>query len=249
MSPKKIQKTSHTSLQESAYTEACRQLRDFIEGQRCSASFACGGTIPIKTPTNQEDAAAPNSISPPVTITWGDDSTMPFSGKLILPIIDDDTEKGLDALERLVNACDPATFGRGDQDVLDTRYRKADKMDTDEFLTSFHPADFGILQNIEQILLPSVSSDLENKLQFRRIRAEIYKLNVYSGPSGLFRAHADTPRSTSQIGSLVVCFPSRFKGGNLVIRHHGREVDYDWSSESGSAIQWTAFYSDCEHEI
>lgn len=34
-----------------------------------------------------------------------------------------------------------------------------------------------------------------------------------------------------------------------MIRHHGREVDYDWSSESSSAIQWAAFYSDCEHEI
>lgn len=72
---------------------------------------------------------------------------------------------------------------------------------------------------------------------------------IYSGPSGLFRAHVDTPRSDIQVGSLVVCLPSPFKGGNLIIRHHGREVGYDWSYESASAIQWAAFYSDCEHEI
>ena len=68
-------------------------------------------------------------------------------------------------------------------------------------------------------------------------------------PSGLFRAHVDIPRSTSHIGSLAVCLPSPFKGGNLIIRHRGRGVGYDWSRESTSAIQWAAFYSGCEHEI
>lgn len=72
---------------------------------------------------------------------------------------------------------------------------------------------------------------------------------VYSGPSGLFRVHVDTPRSANQIGSLVVCLPSRFGGGNLLVRHQGQEIDFDWSSNSNSTIQWAAFYSDCEHEI
>lgn len=51
------------------------------------------------------------------------------------------------------------------------------------------------------------------------------------------------------IGSLVVCLPVSFKGGNLLIRHHGQEVEFDWAADSGQAIQWAAFYSDCEHEI
>ena len=72
---------------------------------------------------------------------------------------------------------------------------------------------------------------------------------VYSGPSGLFQKHVDTPRSQSQIGSLVVCLPSLFKGGNLFVRHHGAEVDFDWALRSGTTIQWAALYSDCEHEI
>jgi hypothetical protein len=54
--------------------------------------------------------------------------------------------------------------------------------------------------------------------------AELYKLNVsfvptnvlsngadvwkiYSGPSGRFRKHVDTPRGATQFGSLVVCLP------------------------------------------
>ncbi|CAG8039190.1 unnamed protein product [Penicillium salamii] len=72
---------------------------------------------------------------------------------------------------------------------------------------------------------------------------------VYSGPSGLFKSHVDTPRSTDQIGSLVVCLPSPFRGGNLIVRHRGQEVDFDWSQHSETSIQWVAFYSDCEHEI
>jgi hypothetical protein len=78
---------------------------------------------------------------------------------------------------------------------------------------------------------------------------------VYSGPSGKFKAHVDTPRSTSHFGSLVVCLPLQFKGGALEVRHKGKTVTFDWSDAiNGSdgqtpSICWAAFYSDCEHEI
>lgn len=80
-------------------------------------------------------------------------------------------------------------------------------------------------------------------------KIDAYITQVYSGPSGHFRKHVDTPRSSQQVGSLVVCLPSSFTGGNLLVRHHGQEIDFDWSAMSGSSIQWAAFYSDCEHEI
>ena len=37
-------------------------------------------------------------------------------------------------------------------------------------------------------------------------------------------------------------------GGELMVRHNGREVKFDWSGDSQD-IQWAAFYSDCEHEV
>ena len=87
----------------------------------------------------------------------------------------------------------------------------------------------------------------------RRARAELYKLNVYSGPSGLFKPHVDTPRSEIQIGSLVVCLPVEFESGTLAVRHQQEEVVYDWSkfqsNEQGPSVHWAAFYSDCEHEV
>lgn len=79
---------------------------------------------------------------------------------------------------------------------------------------------------------------------------------VYSGPSGRFKAHVDTPRSQHQIGSLVICLPAVHKGGQLVLRHIGREQIFDWSTakkdsngKSPSLIHWAAFFSDCEHEV
>lgn len=46
-----------------------------------------------------------------------------------------------------------------------------------------------------------------------------------------------------------MCLPSPFQGGNLIVRHEGRTVDFDWQHKSAETIQWAAFYSDCEHEI
>ena len=46
----------------------------------------------------------------------------------------------------------------------------------------------------------------------RGLRAELYKLNAYSGPSGMFRAHVDTPRGETHAGSLVVGLPVAFEG-------------------------------------
>lgn len=34
-----------------------------------------------------------------------------------------------------------------------------------------------------------------------------------------------------------------------MVRYGGREVTFDWSSDSASIIQWAAFFSDCEHEV
>lgn len=71
---------------------------------------------------------------------------------------------------------------------------------------------------------------------------------VYSSPSGKFKPHIDTPRGSTQFGSLVVCLPLEHEGGQLQVRHKGKEVTYDWGSHQDQ-ISWAAFYSDCEHEV
>ncbi|OJJ67117.1 hypothetical protein ASPBRDRAFT_78662 [Aspergillus brasiliensis CBS 101740] len=240
--------TGASSLATGAFTQACQQLREAIDSETSSASFACGGRIPITSPIGSEQSAA-GPTSPRVQMVhWGaeHDST---AHRFTLPVPSEASGSSFRGVQGLVDACQPASFGRGGQDILDPEYRRAGKLEPDQFLTSFHPADFGIIELIEQILLPGISSHTENCLQFRKLKAELYKLNVYSGPSGHFRKHVDTPRSEHQIGSLVVCLPCQFAGGNLTVQHHGQETNFDWSRQSSSSIQWAAFYSDCEHEI
>ncbi|KAI1333093.1 hypothetical protein F5Y16DRAFT_407097 [Xylariaceae sp. FL0255] len=197
--------------------------------------FACGGEIPIRDP-KAPFLPGEKRESDPITIP---------SVKLSLPQV-----AGAEAeLNRLLKHSQPATFGRGGQDVYGESYRKALKMDTDAFCTTFDPYSVGIIDTVAPILLPSVSGSLTH----RCVQAELYKLNVYSGPSGKFKPHIDTPRSTSQFGSLVVCLPLEHEGGQLKVRHKGQEITFDWSASHDKPdrpkICWVAFYSDCEHEV
>lgn len=49
---------------------------------------------------------------------------------------------------------------------------------------------------------------------------------IYSGPSGKFKAHVDTPRGATQFGSLVVCLPHSHQGGSLRVAHGGQDIAY-----------------------
>ena len=135
--------------------------------------------------------------SDPVTIRFGEHGS---GSKLTLPTSSDDT-----ALQTLLTACKPATFGVGGEEVHDEEYRKATKLDTSAFCTDFCPYTSGIVNLINQLLVPSIDSK-------RSVKAELYKLNVYSGPTGKFKSHVDTPRSETQVGSLVVVLPPVFTG-------------------------------------
>ncbi|KAJ3499465.1 hypothetical protein NLG97_g304 [Lecanicillium saksenae] len=228
-------------------------------------SYACGGRIPIAQPavanTSETQLLSSTAEQPrcsdPVTLRW-DISEPAIAGeppcrKVTLPA----TQKiDTDALASLLQDCQPATFGLGGRDVYDEAYRKALKMDPTAFCSTVDPHALGIVDTIAQLLLPSFMASSTH----RAVEARLYKLNasglpalVYSGPSGKFKAHVDTPRSPLQFGSLVICLPAEHQGGQLKVRHNGDETTFDWSSGDGpdktAHIEWAAFYSDCEHEV
>ncbi|KDQ10394.1 hypothetical protein BOTBODRAFT_115909, partial [Botryobasidium botryosum FD-172 SS1] len=149
-------------------------------------------------------------------------------------------------LEHLANSCDKATFGVNQQDVLDEAYRKAGKLDADRFAWNFQA--FGLVDCIKKALFAMDSKP-------RDIRAELYKLNVY-GPGSFFKSHKDTPRGEDMFGSLVVVLPTPHEGGELYLRHGGKEWVYDSASElanlsegDGLKVGYIALYSDVEHEV
>ncbi|KAH9842211.1 P4Hc domain containing protein [Teratosphaeria destructans] len=252
-----------SSLARMAQKALINDLVTSISTQTKDATFACGGSIPVKKNADTGDDDDDGSHSP-VQIRFGEQDR-----GVLVTLPKDDTES--EPLKKLLAACTPASFGRGQQEVLDDTYRKASKLDADRFATNFCPYACGIIDIVLQMLLPNVIAPGSEK---RSIRAELYKLNIYSAPSGKFKAHVDTPRSDAQFGSLVVCLPVAHQGGELVVRNGSTDVVFDWAApdanHSGpklghatdqagqgaaalappsSSIHWAAFYSDCEHEV
>ncbi|KAJ7596076.1 hypothetical protein C8J56DRAFT_1012248 [Mycena floridula] len=163
-----------------------------------------------------------------------------FSDKFIMFI--DLSNPSDEDLEALSQACQPASFGRGNQDVMDESYRKAGKLDSSQFSLPFDLHKSGIMDRVVATLLQDGKS----------LRTELYKLNVY-GKGSFFKAHKDTPRGDDMIGSLVVVFSTAHEGGNLILRHKDQEYNFDSSKECAAikapSIGYIAFYSDIEHEV
>ncbi|EKM49777.1 uncharacterized protein PHACADRAFT_154357 [Phanerochaete carnosa HHB-10118-sp] len=154
-------------------------------------------------------------------------------------------------IQRLFQACEPATFGRNQQDVFDESYRKAGKLDRRSFASTFDPDRSGLMRSISDVLLQGYGPR-------KMLRTELHNLNVYGKsaqrcPGSFFKAHKDTPRAKNMIGSLVVVLPTPHEGGTLVLRHHGQELRFDsskvLSQASSTSIAFSAFYGDVKHEV
>ncbi|KAJ7478448.1 hypothetical protein FB451DRAFT_1338761 [Mycena latifolia] len=141
-------------------------------------------------------------------------------------------------LSALAAACQQATFGVDQVDILNETYRKAGKRDLTKFAARLSIPD--ILQG----------QDTDGD---KIVRAEMYTLNVY-GPGSFFKAHKDTPREETMIGSLVVIFPTAHSGGELTLEHGGTTWTFYSAAELAAhtgapALTYGAFYSDVTHAV
>lgn len=65
-----------------------------------------------------------------------------------------------EGLDLLVEACDHATFGRGNEAVYDESHHKAVKMDLSNFAVRFDPVGSGLIRTIEEQLLQSETENM-----------------------------------------------------------------------------------------
>ena len=79
-----------------------------------------------------------------------------------------------------MDACEPATFGLNDSDVLDPSYRAAGKIDNSNFATKIELEKLGLMDTIRYALLKGDS-------HLKPFFAELYKLNVYGAHRHVFR--------------------------------------------------------------
>ncbi|HXD87060.1 MAG TPA: hypothetical protein VN641_11235 [Urbifossiella sp.] len=151
-------------------------------------------------------------------------------------------------LKPLLDHCRPAPFGDGKKTRYDRLVRDALQLKAAErggfSIKGFDPESGGILAEIQRELVPHDP---------KPITAELDSVNVYTG-GGHFAPHKDTPRGNDMLGTLVVCLPSRFSHGQLLVSHRGVIQEFDWASaiskqDSPNQLHWAAFFGDVNHQI
>jgi 2OG-Fe(II) oxygenase superfamily len=144
-------------------------------------------------------------------------------------------------LRQIIGQAERAPYGRGEKTILDTSVRKVWQLPPSKVHLSgksWESSFQGIVDRVAEGL----------GCEKGTASAELYKLLVYD-PSAFFAPHRDTEKAGGMFGTLVVALPSAHRGGELVIRHAGREVTVDLSTAEVSELSWAAFYADCEHEV
>jgi hypothetical protein len=140
----------------------------------------------------------------------------------------------------LIDAAEPAPFGRGAQTLIDPTVRRCGQ---------FGPERMQIGGKQWAATLARMLALVAKGLGVDEpILADFYKLLVY-GPGGFFVSHRDTEKTRGMFATLTIVLPSPFTGGELLIRHQGREARLDLRGHDPGEVAFAAFYADCVHEI
>ncbi|KAL8671579.1 MAG: hypothetical protein Q9168_003923 [Polycauliona sp. 1 TL-2023] len=210
-----------TYMEGNTNTSLLRRLSAAVNGEAATATFACGGSV---------DCPSKDGTTKGAVIRWDTDRD---PRKIYFPCSQDSTQ----SFEALVRDCQPATFGLDNRDVLDETYRKAGKLDNTAFSTNFHPHDYGIVDAVQQILmpLPTIGEALAQEHEDQTPRGR-FRVVPDDRIRGTRRKHDDND-------------PHGVRAELYKLNHSGQYVDFDWAGAEPKSIQWAAFYGDCEHEI
>jgi hypothetical protein len=142
--------------------------------------------------------------------------------------------------ERLVAIAEAAPHGRGEETVVDREVRRTWQVDSAKVRIGGRHWDQTLTGLVANIALGLGVSE--------PVAADFYKLLVYDTGS-FFVDHRDTEKAPGMFATMVLVLPSTHSGGELVIKHLGREVVLDPRPEEPSEIGFAAFYADCVHEV
>ena len=142
--------------------------------------------------------------------------------------------------EQLVAVAERAPYGRGENTLVDMDVRRTWQINADRVRIGGKHWP----QTLEAIL----ARVAEGLGVTEPIGAELYKLLIYDQGS-FFVSHRDTEKVPGMFATLVLVLPSMATGGELVIRHKGREARLDLRCEDPSEAAFAAFYADCVHEV
>jgi hypothetical protein len=144
-------------------------------------------------------------------------------------------------IEQVIRHADRAPYGRGEETIVDESVRKVWQLPANQVRIGGKSWEKTFSQLLATVVEGLGCADA-------KVSAELYKLLVYD-PGGFFKAHRDTEKAGGMFATLIVVLPSAHRGGELVIRHAGREVVVNLSTDEISDLKFAAFYADCEHEV
>lgn len=144
-------------------------------------------------------------------------------------------------VRQLIAQASRAPFGRGEQTILDESVRR---------VWQVPPAVVRLGGKSWDKTFARILAAVADGLGCAEIgvTTELYKLLVYD-KGGFFAAHRDTEKTPGMFGTMIVVLPCEHTGGELLVRHAGREVSLDLSGAETSELRVAAFYADCEHEV
>jgi hypothetical protein len=149
---------------------------------------------------------------------------------------------GAQQAQELKQVCEQAPYGKGTETLVDTSVRNVWRLAPDRFALANPEWDKfvgGIVAQVRE----------ELGLKKQKLQAHLYDLLLYE-PGGFFLPHQDGEKLERMVATLVIVLPSEHEGGELVVRHEGREEIVDFTTGSNPfEIHFAAFYADCEHEI
>ena len=141
---------------------------------------------------------------------------------------------------QLIAVAERAPFGRGAETLVDTEVRRTWQIGPERV----HIEGKHWARDLQAIV-----AQVANGLGVTAaVVPEFYKLLVYD-KGCFFVSHRDSEKAPGMFATLLIALPSKHKGGELVVRHKGREVRLDLCAADPSEAAYAAFYADCSHEV
>ena len=141
---------------------------------------------------------------------------------------------------QLIAVAERAPYGRAGETLVDTDVRRTWQIGAERVRIEG--------QNWARTLAAIVAQAAAGLGVTETVAPELYKLLVYDQGS-FFVSHRDTEKAPGMFATLIIALPSLHAGGELLVRHKGREVRLDLRCQDPSEAAFAAFYADCVHEV
>lgn len=142
----------------------------------------------------------------------------------------------------LITIAHKAPFGLGHETVIDNQVRSAWEIDAKQL--NFKSKQW---EKFMSKVITKTKVDLG--IEDSDVSAHLYKMLIYE-TGDFFLPHRDSEKEKGMFGTMVIALPSKYTGGDLIVKFEGDTESIDFSSASANnKLCVSAFYADCEHEI